>query len=314
MSSEPLVNNTGARLDDDGGFIGRTAHALGVRARRVGAALARERHNPGAVIGGSLLAFVVLLAIVGPGITGMSPTAPNYAVALHGPSAQHWLGTDELGRDIAARLIAGASISLEVAVLVLGIASLIGCTLGLLAGYYGGVIDGVVMRVADLFFAFPQFLLAMAIVAALGPGLNHAILSVAIAYWPRYARLMRAGILSAKDSAYIRAAESIGCTHRRIMLRHLVPNCVSPIFIQATMDAGIAILTTAALSFVGLGAVPPTPEWGAMITEGRDYITTAWWIPVFPGILISLTVAGFMFLGDALRDGFDPRARSRIGF
>lgn len=312
MSTEPLLEDAVAASVDDG-FTRRAMHASALRARRLGAALVEARHNPGAVIGGTLLALIVFLAIFGPVIT-TSPTTPNFAVALQGPSAQHLLGTDQLGRDIAARVVSGASISLEVAVLVLGLASLIGGTLGLLAGYHGGVIDGVVMRAADLFFAFPQFLLAMAIVAALGPGLNHAILSVAIAYWPRYARLMRAGVLSVKSSTYIRAAESIGCRPRRIMLRHLVPNCVSPLFIQATMDAGIAILTTAALSFVGLGAVPPTPEWGAMITEGRDYITTAWWIPVFPGIMISLTVAGFMFLGDALRDGFDPRARSRIGF
>jgi len=306
------VGSGGGDGDEDGSVVGRAWHALLLRAFRVRTFLLRAMHNPGAVTGGILLGFVVLLAVLGPAIIGKSPTVPNYSIALQPPSSQHWLGTDQLGRDIAARIAAGATISLEIAVLVLGVASLIGGTLGLLAGYLGGWIDGVIMRVADLFFAFPQFLLAMAIVAALGPSLEHAILSVAIAYWPRYARLMRAGILSVKRSTYVYAAESIGAGHSRIMIRHILPNCVSPLFIQATMDAGIAILMTASLSFVGLGAIPPTPEWGAMITDGRSYLTTAWWIPVFPGVLISVTVAGFMFLGDALRDELDPRARSEI--
>lgn len=292
--------------------IGR--RALRGRAQRAVTAILDTRHNAGAMIGAVLLGFVVVLAIVGPRITGYSATDPDLLHAFQPPSWSHLLGTDQLGRDIAARIVAGARISLEVAVLVLGLASVVGGTLGLVAGWYGGVLDAVIMRVADLFFAFPQFLLAMAIVAALGHSLNHAILSVAIAYWPRYARLMRAGILSAKTTVYVSAAEALGCGNVRIMVRHLVPNCVSPLLIQATMDAGIAILTTAALSFVGLGASPPTPEWGAMVTEGRDFLTTAWWVPFFPGLMISVAVAGFMFLGDGLRDSFDPKVRNRIGF
>jgi peptide/nickel transport system permease protein len=314
FTGEPLTNEVpitvGAELD----LMALGTRALRGRARRVMGGLASTRRNPGALLGIALLGLVIFLAVVGPRITGYSPTAQELQNSLHSPNWHHLLGTDQLGRDIAARIVAGARISLEVAVLVLGIASVVGGTLGLLAGYYGGVIDAVIMRTADLFFAFPQFLLAMAIVAALGQSLNHAILSVAFAYWPRYARLMRAGILSAKTTVYVRAAQAVGCTNRRIMVRHLVPNCISPLLIQATMDAGIAILTTAALSFVGLGAVPPTPEWGAMVTEGRGFITTAWWIPFFPGLMISIAVAGFMFLGDGLRDSFDPRVRNRIGF
>lgn len=292
--------------------VGR--RALRGRALRMLSAVADTRHNAGAMIGVVLLGFVVVLAIVGPRITGYSPTEQDLVHAFQPPSWTHLLGTDQLGRDIAARVVAGARISLEVAMLVLGLASVLGGTLGLIAGWFGGFVDAVIMRVADLFFAFPQFLLAMAIVAALGQSLNHAILSVAIAYWPRYARLMRAGILSAKTTVYVRAAEALGCGNARIMVRHLLPNCVSPLLIQATMDAGIAILTTAALSFVGLGASPPTPEWGAMVTDGRDFLTTAWWIPFFPGLMISIAVAGFMFLGDGLRDSFDPKIRNRIGF
>ena len=311
---EPLVDDTPLSVDVELDIMTVGLRALRGRSRRAIAAVVDLRHNIGATIGLVLLAFVVVLAIVGPGVTGHSPTVQDLEHGMQPPSVHHLLGTDELGRDIAARVVAGARISLVVAGLVLGVASILGGTLGLLAGYYGGIVDATIMRVADLFFAFPQFLLAMAIVAALGPSLNHAILSVAIAYWPRYARLMRAGILSAKTTVYARAAEALGCSNRRIMFRHLLPNCVSPLVIQATMDAGVAILTTAALSFVGLGAAPPTPEWGAMVTEGRDYISAAWWIPFFPGLMISIAVAGFMFLGDGLRDSFDPRVRSRIGF
>jgi peptide/nickel transport system permease protein len=314
VDPEPLINEVPLSVEAELDIMTIGVRALRGRARRALGGVADLRHNIGAMVGVVLLAFVVLLAIIGPGVTGHSSTFQDLNHSLAPPSSHHLLGTDELGRDVAARVVAGARISLVVAMIVLGLASVVGGLLGLLAGFYGGVIDGVIMRVADLFFAFPQFLLAMAIVAALGHSLNHAILSVAIAYWPRYARLMRAGILSAKTTVYVRAAEALGCSSLRIMLRHLVPNCVSPLLIQATMDAGIAILTTASLSFVGLGASPPTPEWGAMITEGRDFVTTAWWIPVFPGLMISIAVAGFMFLGDGLRDSFDPRVRNRIGF
>jgi peptide/nickel transport system permease protein len=314
VEPEPLIDDAPVSVEAELDLMTIGVQALRGRARRAATAMVDLRHNLGAMIGLVLLAFVVALAIVGPGITGHSSTAQDLNHSFQAPSAHHLLGSDELGRDITARVVAGARISLVVAALVLGLASVVGGVLGLLAGYYGGLLDAVIMRVADLFFAFPQFLLAMAIVAALGQSLNHAILSVAIAYWPRYARLMRAGVMSAKTTVYARAAEALGCSSRRIMFRHLVPNCISPLLIQATMDAGIAILTTAALSFVGLGASPPSPEWGAMVTEGRDYISTAWWIPFFPGLMISIAVAGFMFLGDGLRDSFDPRVRNRIGF
>lgn len=276
--------------------------------------LYRARHNVGAMIGIVLLAFILFLAIFAPILTPYSPTEQNLAEFLQPPSTIHWFGTDELGRDLLTRILYGARISLRVAFIVLGISTIIGSALGAVAGYRGGWIDETIMRVADIFFAFPHFLLAMALVAALGPGLENAMLAVAIAYWPRYARLVRGSFLSAKNNTYVEAARSIGCTDRRIIYRHIMPNAVTPVLIQATMDAGLAIILTAALSFVGLGASPPTPEWGAMIASGRDYVLTAWWIPTFPGLFISLTVAGFMFLGDGLRDLLDPALHGRTGF
>ncbi|HEV8469786.1 MAG TPA: ABC transporter permease [Candidatus Limnocylindria bacterium] len=274
----------------------------------------RIRGNVGAMVGIALLLVVLGMAVFADIIAPYPSTAQDLGHALQPPSLAHWFGTDTVGRDIFSRVVAGSRISLQIVILVLGVALTIGGALGSLAGYYGGLVDEIVMRVADVFFAFPHFLLAMAVVAALGPGLQNAMIAIAVAYWPRYARLIRASILKARAEPYIEAARSVGCLDRRIIVRHLMPNSVAPVLVQATMDAGIAILTTASLSFVGLGAVPPTPEWGAMVAGGRNYILTAWWIPTFPGILISIAVAGFMFLGDGLRDLLDPTLRGRVGF
>ncbi len=276
--------------------------------------LERVWRNRGAMVGIGLLLFVILVSVIGGIVSPYTPTQQILAEAFEPPSARHWFGTDDIGRDVFTRVAAGTFISLQVAILVLGVSTLTGGTLGALAGYYGGVLDEGIMRVADIFFAFPHFLLAMAIVAALGPGLQNAMLAVAIAYWPRYARLLRGSILSTKNNVYVEAAKSVGVRDRRIIGKHVLPNAVTPLSVQATMDAGIAILTTAALSFVGLGAQPPTPEWGAMVASGRGFITTAWWIPTFPGIFIAITVAGFMFLGDGLRDLMDPTLRGRVEF
>ena len=283
-------------------------------ARRLVHDFGRLRHNVGALFGLCLVGFVVLVAIVGPFLMPYGPNDQVLRDALQAPSFSHPFGTDSVGRDILSRVVNGARISLLVAVLVLGVASIIGGTLGALAAFYGRWIDEIVMRVADVFFAFPQFILAMAIVAALGRGLQNAMLAVAFAYWPRYARLMRGSILSVKNELFVEAARAAGSSDRRLIVRHLLPHALAPMIVQGTMDAGIAILTTAALSFVGLGAQPPTPEWGAMVANGRDYITTAWWIPTFPGLFIAATVAGFMFLGDGLRDLLDPTLRGRVSF
>jgi peptide/nickel transport system permease protein len=266
------------------------------------------------MVGLSILLAILLLAIFADLLMPYDPLKPDPINALEPPSAAHLLGTDDIGRDILSRIIAGSRISFQVAVMVLTVASLIGVTLGAVAGYYGGLIDEVIMRLADVFFAFPHFLLAMAIVAALGPGITNAMLAIAIVYWPRYARLVRGAILATRNQTYVEAARALGTSDLRIMTRHILPNCTAPVLVQATMDAGIAILTTASLSFIGLGAVPPMPEWGAMVAQGRTFVTSAWWIPAFPGLAIAVTVAGYVFLGDGLRDLLDPQLRNRVSF
>src|SRR5919197_857440 len=279
-----------------------------------GSLLARARRNVGAMFGVLILATVLLVALFANLLMPFDPLKTYPANALDPPSTAHLFGTDDIGRDIFSRVIAGSRISFQVALLVLAVASAIGVTIGALAGYFGGWVDEVAMRLADMFFAFPHFLLAMAIVAALGPGITNAMLAIAIVYWPRYARLVRGSILTVKQQTFVEAAATLGASHWRIVLRHILPNCTAPLLVQATMDAGTAILTTASLSFIGLGAVPPTAEWGAMVAQGRTFVTSAWWVPTFPGLAIAVTVAGYMFLGDGLRDLLDPRLRNRVDF
>jgi peptide/nickel transport system permease protein len=283
--------------------------------RRRGLSLPRRlRRNVGAMVGLSILVLVLLLAVFAELIMPYDPLKPYPVNALEPPSAAHLFGTDDIGRDIFSRVIAGSRISFQVALMVLTLASAIGVTLGAIAGYYGGLLDEAIMRLADVFFAFPHFLLAMAIVAALGPGITNAMLAIAIVYWPRYARLVRGSILSVKNQTYVEAARALGISDRRIVVKHILPNALAPLLVQATMDAGIAILTTASLSFIGLGAVPPMAEWGAMVAQGRQFVTSAWWVPAFPGLAISITVAGYVFLGDGLRDLLDPQLRNRVAF
>jgi len=272
----------------------------------------RLSRNVGALLGLAILLTVLLVALLADLIMPYDPLKPYPITALEPPSAQHLLGTDDIGRDVFSRVVAGSRISFQVALLVLTVASAIGVVLGSLAGYYGGLLDEAIMRLADVFFAFPHFLLAMAIVAALGPGIVNAMLAIAIAYWPRYARLVRGSILSAKQQTYVEAARALGTSDLRLVGRHILPNCVAPLLVQATMDAGVAILTTASLSFIGLGAVPPMAEWGAMVAQGRTFVTSAWWVPAFPGLAIAITVAGYVFLGDGLRDLLDPQLRGRV--
>ncbi len=282
--------------------------------RRPPSFLVRMTRNAGAMLGVVTLGLVVLVAILAPWIAPTDGYRLDVMNKFQPPSASHLMGTDDLGRDVFSRVVLGSRISFQVAAEVLLIAGIIGILLGAVSGYRGGLIDEVVMRLADIFFAFPSFLLAMAVVAALGPGIENAILAIGIAWWPRYARLLRAQVLSVRARAFVEAAESLGASGTRILWRHIVPNCIAPLVIQVTMDAGSAILTTAGLSFIGLGAVPPMAEWGSMIAQGRSYITNYWWIPTFPGLAIALTVAGYMFLGDGLRDLCDPQLRGRVRF
>jgi peptide/nickel transport system permease protein len=274
----------------------------------------RALRNVGAVLGIFLLALITIVGIFAPQISPYDPLAIDMSQKFQRPSGQHLFGTDELGRDMFSRVVMGTRISFQVAGEVVLIAGLIGILLGVIGGYRGGMVDEVIMRAADIFLAFPSFLLAMAIVAALGASIQNAILAIAIAWWPRYARLLRGQVLAVKNMPFVDAARSIGAGDWRIMLRHVLPNCLAPLVVQFTMDAGAAILNTSALSFVQLGARPPMPEWGLMIAQGRNFIVNYWWIPTFPGLAIALAVGGFMFLGDGLRDLWDPQLRGRARF
>jgi peptide/nickel transport system permease protein len=274
----------------------------------------RALRNVGAVLGIFLLALITIVGIFAPQISPYDPLAIDMSQKFQRPSGQHLFGTDELGRDMFSRVVMGTRISFQVAGEVLLIAGLIGIFLGVIGGYRGGMVDEVIMRAADIFLAFPSFLLAMAIVAALGASIQNAILAIAIAWWPRYARLLRGQVLAVKNMPFVDAARSIGAGDWWIMFRHVLPNCLAPLVVQFTMDAGAAILNTSALSFVQLGARPPMPEWGLMIAQGRNFIVNYWWIPTFPGLAIALAVGGFMFLGDGLRDLWDPQLRGRARF
>ncbi len=274
----------------------------------------RAYHNVGAVLGISLLMLVTLVGLFAPQISPHDPLAIDLSQKFQAPSRQHLFGTDELGRDMFSRVVMGTRISFQVAGEVLLIAGTIGIFLGIIAGYRGGIVDEIIMRAADIFLAFPSFLLAMAIVAALGASIQNAILAIAIAWWPRYARLLRGQVLAVKNMPFVDAARSIGAGDIRVMLRHVLPNCLAPLVVQFTTDAGAAILNTSALSFVQLGARPPMPEWGLMISQGRNFIVNYWWIPTFPGLAIALAVGGFMFFGDGLRDLWDPQLRGRGRF
>ncbi|MDQ7857637.1 MAG: ABC transporter permease [Armatimonadota bacterium] len=267
------------------------------------------RRNGGALLGVTLLAILGAVAV----LSWVATPADPYTIAVErrfqGPSAAHPFGTDDLGRDVLSRVMVGTRISFGVASFVLAIASGLGVPLGVLSGYRGGWLDEIIMRASDIFLAFPSFLLAMAIVAALGSSLTNAVLALGIAWWPRYARLLRGQVLSVKQSLYVDAARAVGARDNRVLARHILPNCGAPLLVQLATDAGNAILITASLSFVGLGAKPPSPEWGFMVAQGRQFLLTAWWVPIFPGLAIATMVAAFLFMGDGLRDVLDPRLR-----
>jgi len=264
--------------------------------------------NPLNLFGLLVVLFVILLAIVGPYITPYSPTVPDYTAMLGAPTGAHIFGTDQIGYDIFSRILAGARLSIGTATGVLAVAVVFGLFLGAVAGFAGGWVDEIIMRVTDMFLAFPVLILALAIAATLGAGLTSAIIALAVGYWPWYTRLLRGQVLSLKQREYVEAARSLGVSNVGIMWRHILPNAISPIIIELSQDMGYAILNIAALSFIGLGAQPPSPEWGAMIVAGRDFLRTAWWTCAFPGLAITVTVLGFNLVGDGLRDALDPRS------
>ncbi len=268
--------------------------------------------SPLTVIGLTLLFLFALSAILAPALAPMDPLRQILSQRLKPPSPEHWLGMDQLGRDVLSRLLFGARISLTIGIVVVGSASIWGTLVGLAAGYARGIVDEILMRLTDIFFAFPPLILAMAIAGALGPSLNNAMIAIAVVTWPVYARLVRGQVLALREREFVEAARGIGASTPRILFRHLLPNSLAPILVQASFDMGGAILSAAGLSFIGFGARPPTPEWGVMISEGSKFFATQPWLSFFPGLAILLTVAAFNLIGDGLRDALDPRLRGNL--
>ncbi|MBV9172910.1 MAG: ABC transporter permease [Chloroflexi bacterium] len=262
-------------------------------------------------VGVGIILLVVLMALGAPVAAPYSPIAVNPANRLTPPSLAHLMGTDELGRDVLSRVLFGSQISLQVGVVSVSIAAVLGVLIGLSAGFYGGRLDLLVMRIVDVMQAFPGFLLALAIVAMLGPSLPNAMIAVGVGEAPGYARLVRGSVLSIKNQDYVLAARVLGASNFQIMRTAVLPNVLAPIVVLATLGFPVAVLAAAALSFVGLGAQPPSPEWGAMIVSGRNFITNAPWLINFPGLAIFVTVLGFNLFGNAVRDALDPRLRQR---
>ena len=271
----------------------------------------RLKRNKMAVLGLIILIVLFLLAIFADVIADYDTVVikQNLAHRLQGPSAAHWLGTDEFGRDIFARLVHGTRVSLKVGIVAVGISIVIGGILGAIAGYYGGKLDNTIMRVMDIFLAVPSILLAIAIVSALGPSILNLMLAISISSVPSYARIVRASVLSIRDQEFIEAAKAIGASNTRIIFRHIIPNSLAPVIVQATLGVASAILSTAGLSFIGLGIQPPAPEWGSMLSGGRQYLRYAWWVTTFPGVAIMITILSLNLLGDGLRDALDPRLK-----
>src|SRR5690625_654160 len=265
--------------------------------------------RPSAVIGLLLIAAFMLTAGLAPLLPVPDPLPVSITTRLLPPGGEYLLGTDSFGRDLLSRMIGGARVSLLVGVLSVLVGAGLGVLIGLTAGLGGRVIDNVLMRTMDIVLAFPALILAMSIAAALGPNLQNAILAVALVSTPRYARLVRSSVLKLKETEFVEAAHALGANRLRIAFRHVLSNAIGPVIVQATLGFGQAIVTVAGLSFIGLGAQPPQPEWGAIITEGRYYVLSGrWWLSVFPGLAIALTVLGFNLVGDELRDRLDPRS------
>jgi len=265
--------------------------------------------SPLGVIGLVIVFVVIIAGVFCEQLAPHDPYEVDLSLKFLPPSVKYPLGTDPMGRDMLSRVLYGIRISLTTGVTVLAIAVPIGVIVGAIAGYVNPVIDNLIMRVVDIFLAFPAYILAMAIGAALGASLMHAMLAVATVWWPSYARLVRGQVLSIKENTYVEAARAIGSGNGRILVRHILPNCLSPILVLISMDVGVTILSTAALSFIGLGAQPPTPELGSMIAQGRIHLIDHWWITTAPGLTIFITALGLNLLGDNVRDFLDPQLR-----
>ena len=263
-----------------------------------------------AAFGASIILVWILIALFAPLISRYSPNVVDVTIRLQPPSAQHWLGTDALGRDVYSRLVYGSQISLFTGFVVVILAAVFGTLLGGIAAYSRGKLEEVIMRITALVFCFPPIILALAIAAALGMGATNTIIAMLVVWWPKFARLARSLIIVQRSQEYVEAAMVLGLSPARILIRHIIPNSVGPLVVLVTLDIGNAIITFAGLSFLGLGVIPPMPEWGSMVGEGRELIEQ-WWVAAFPGLAILTIVVGFNFLGDGIRDWLDPKSRRR---
>lgn len=295
-------------------FLSTKLEIWKVRARDAKRTVRTFFRNPLSIAGLIIACGFFILGFIAPYIT---PYPDDVTGAIHtkqrlqAPSREHLFGTDDVGRDVYSRVIYGTRISLQIALVIVGVATCIGVPLGLMAGFSGGVIEEVIMRFTDIFLAVPGIVLAVTIVSALGPGIINVMIALSIVWWPGYVRLVRGQAKALREEVFVEASTAIGSSRARIMFRHILPNCFSVITVKMSMDMGMAILSAAGLGFIGIGAQPPSPEWGAMISGGRWYLPTWWWYAVFPGLAIWLTVLGFNLLGDGLRDVFDPKQRGR---
>ena len=264
--------------------------------------------NPLGAAGILLIALIVFVALVAPLIAPYSPVAQDLTQRLLPPGPAHLFGTDELGRDIFSRIVYGSRVTLEIVTLVAVIVAPVGLLIGITAGYFGGFVESALMRVTDVFLSFPKLILALALVSAIGPSLENAILAIAVTSWPAYARVARAETLSLRGADFIAAARLLGASHLRILLRHIAPLCAASVVVRLALDMAGIVLTAAGLGFLGLGAQPPTPEWGAMLAAGQQYLTDQWWVAAVPGLAILLASLGFNLIGDGLRDTLDPKS------
>ena len=272
-----------------------------------GQALRRLRHSPNALLGTVVLLLLVLLALLADTVAPFDPLEMRVGAPFTEPSSAHLMGTDQFGRDLFSRVLHGARISLVVGFVAMAIGLAIGVIAGLVTGYYGGWVERIIMRFTDAMLAFPGIMLALSIVATLGSSLTNVMIAVGIAYIPTYTRLVRSTVLSAKEEMYVTAAQSIGVGAPQIIVRHILPNILAPVIVLSTVSIGTAIISAASLGYLGLGAQPPTPEWGLILNQGRSYMRQAWWISTFPGLTIMVTVFAINLLGDGLRDALDPR-------
>ena len=271
---------------------------------RIGSAM---RRNKLVTVGAAVALMISVLGLLAPLLAPYAPDAALPTQTLLPPSAVHWFGTDQLGRDVLSRILYGARVSPMIALLVLFLACVVGVPLGIAAGYFRGAIDDVIMRITDVFLAFPALLLALAIAAVLPPSIGSVTFAIAITWWPWYTRLIRGQAASVSGRPYVEGARAAGVSHTRILFRHVLPNSLTPLIVQVSLDVSAVILTVSALSFLGLGAQDPTPDWGLMVSQGQQYFQTQWWLVTFPGIAILLTAVAFNLLGDGLRDVLDPR-------